>query len=251
MRKLSFVNGFFYLLTVFRIISIMIIPATSSPFIRLLYDENIYRVLMLIFDIIGAIVAAVLDSANPRKGAAGWLLLSLFTGYICKLTGHFIWDSFLWIVILFTVYFQMDKYLFYKKKANSLGSQEQQKPDTTILNEILLSLMVILASSSFMFLVFKEIFIFFDVNWRKMWQLTYLIDLIALLTMRVRRLPELYEAYVYVMILGGTRTMLLIDICGNVLIGCVYFFGSFLVLMIMHTIGSLRQRGVEQSNKEA
>ena len=81
--------------------------------------------------------------------------------------------------------------------------------------------------------------------------MTYFIDLIALLTVRVRRIPELYEAYVYVLILGGARAMLLINMYENVLIGCVYFFGSFPVLMIMHLISSLRQNRIDQSNEEA
>lgn len=251
MRKLSFVNGFFYMLTVFRIISILILPITSSPFVKLMNDENIYRILMLIFDLIGAIVAAILDSRPPRSGAGGWLLLTSFNGYISKLTGNYMWDSFLWIVIIFTVYILTDKYLFNKRHASNTNNQEPQKPDTTVINEIALSFMVILASSSFMFLVFKEIFIFFDVNWRKMWQLTYIVDILALLTMRVRRLPELYEAYVYVLILGGVRTLLLIDMYENVLIGCIYFFGSFMALMIMHILGSIKQNKIEQSNREA
>ena len=250
MRKLSFVNGFFCVLTVFRIFSIVILPITASPFVKLMNDENIYRVLMLIFDVIWALVAAVLDSVPPRSGAGGWLILTLFTGYISKLTGSLMWDSFLWIVIIFTIYILMDKYLFNKREASN-NNQGQQKPDTTVINEIALSFMVILASSSFMYLVFKECFTFFDVNWRKFWQLTYCIDILALLTMRVRKLPELYEAYVYVLILGGVRALLLINIYENVLIGCIYFFGSFLALMIMHLISSLRQNKIEQSNKEA
>lgn len=250
MRKLSFVNGYFCMLAVFRIFSLIILPMTASPFVKLMNDENIYRVLMLISDVIWAIVAAVLDSRPPRSGAGGWLLLTLFTGYIFKLTG-LVLDLVLWVVIIFTVYCGTDAYLFNKREVSNADNKEQQKPDTTVLNEIALSLMVILASSSFMFLVFKECFVFFDINWQKMWQMTYFIDLIALLTMRVRRLPELYEAYVYVLILGGARAMLLINMYESVLIGCIYFFGSFLVLMIMHLISSLRQNRIDQPNEEA
>lgn len=239
------------MLTVFRIFSLIILPITASPFVKLMNDENIYRVLMLISDVIWAIVAAVLDSRPTRTGSGIWLLFTMFSGYIFKLTGNYMVDSLLWVLIIYAVYLKMDAYLFDKRKANNTDNQEQLEPDVTLLNGIALSLMVILTSSSFMFLVFKEVFVFFDINWRKMWQMTYFIDLVALLTMQARSLPEIYDAYVYVMILGITRTMLLINIYENVLIGCVYFFGSFLVLMIMHLISSLRQNKIDQSGREA
>ena len=165
MSKLNFVNSYFCMLTVFRILSITLLPTTASPLVKLINHENIYKLLLLISDVIWAIV----DSRPTRTGSGIWLLFTMISGYIFKLTGSYMIDSLLWVLIIYAVYLKTDAYLFDKRKASNTNNQEQPEPDVTLLNGIVLSLMVILASCSFMYFIFNKYGFVWDLNCSEYW----------------------------------------------------------------------------------